>query len=132
MTVADRLRAVHSRAQALLLVGALTLAVHVINHTIADEAIDTAPTVITSALLLVALLYRVLPSLITFAVAAFAGISHTIGGIAHIVELVAGDPRGGDYTGPFSTLGSLLVLVVAAAIAQGWIERRRRPAAGTA
>lgn len=126
----DRLRAIRGREQMLLIIGALLLATHVINHTIADEAIDTAPTVITSALVVVTLLYRILPSLITFAVAAFAGISHTIGGIAHIVELVAGDPRGGDYTGPFSTLGSLLVLAVAASIAIGWVDRRRQPATG--
>jgi hypothetical protein len=124
----ERLAVFEGREQPLLVLAALLLAAHVANHTIAEETVDVAPTVITSATLLAALLYRVLPKLIVAAIALFAGITHTIGGIAHIVELVGGDPEGGDYTGPVSTVGSLLLLAVAGFIIQKWVASRRRRA----
>lgn len=128
MTAVERFRANENREHVLFAVGTLLLVAHVINHTIADGAVDVAPTVITSATVVTALLYRVLPKVVTLGVALFAGVTHTVGGIVHIVEIVRGSPAGGDYTGPLSTPGSLLLLFVASLIVRRWIGLRR-PAA---
>lgn len=123
-TVVERFRAFDGREQLLLFVGAGLLVVHVVNHIIAEETVDVAPTVITSAMVLTALLYAVLPKLVVVLVTLFAGITHTVGGIIHLAELFGGDPHGGDYTGPFSTAGSLLLIALALYIAARWYSGR--------
>lgn len=126
--VVERLRAFEGREQPLLLIGALLLVVHAVNHVIAEETADPAPTIITTASLLAALLYRVLPKIVVVAVALFAGVTHTVGGALHIGELLGGDPQGGDYTGPFSLVGSLLLFAVGVFIIVRWFAGRRSAA----
>lgn len=122
----------HRREHAIVALGALGLLIHAVNHWIADEKLDPAPTIITVVAVLLALLYRFIPWWISVVVLLLPGVSHTIGGVLHIIELFD-SPSGGDYTGPVSLVGSLLLLYAAFLIAWRVIaERRASPGAFSA
>jgi hypothetical protein len=115
----------HRREHAIVALGALGLLIHAVNHWIADEKLDPAPTIITVIAVLVALLYCYLPWWISVPLLLFAGVTHTIGGLIHTVELFD-SPAGGDYTGPVSMAGSLLLLYAAFLIVWRVIAQRRQ------